>query len=119
MDFLGMERAERIVRDHEEGQQPADTLSSPPFSTLNDMVGVALQIAAEQGGWLNVRQATAILQAVYPKKDYRDISSPLFKSKDIKRVPAPLASGEVRLEINSFITYLREFKPRKGRTENE
>lgn len=115
MADLRMSEAKEIVEKHEGQANPLPR----SFSTLNDMVGVALQIAAEQGGWLNVRQATAILQAVYPKKDYRDISSPLFKSKDIKRVPAPLASGEVRLEINSFITYLREFKPRKGRTENE
>jgi len=118
MDFLGMERAEEIVRRHEEEGQQTNTPSMPsPFPPLDEIVIAARRIAAEQGGWLNTRQATALLERAVGPKEYRSISSPIFKA-DIKRVPAPL-SGEVRLEINSFITYLREFKPRKGRTENE
>ena len=101
--MLTLEEAMKIIDSHQ--QEPREL---PP-----NLHAAALEIATQQGGWLNVSQANSLLSRL-TGREYTSEATPLYKAIErglIAQQKGRLTS-ETRIEIESFIEYLRAFKVR-------
>lgn len=101
--WLSLEDAAKIIERHDEQRE------LPP-----SLVAAASEVAERQGGWLSVGQGSVLLSRL-TGESYDTNSTPIYKAierKLVETVPAPL-SDEVRLDANSFLSYLRAFKVRR------
>lgn len=102
--MLTLEEAMKIIERHQ--QEPREL---PP-----KLSAAALEIAESQGGWLNISQANSLLSRL-TGQEYNTEATPLYKAVErglLEQVKGSLTS-ETRIEIQSFIAYLRAFKVRR------
>lgn len=114
-----LEEAKGIVEEHEARAAVAESEQDPPGRV--EAIRLATEFADTQGGFLSVGQANTLL-TMSVGKEYDSRNSPLYSAKRrethglVTRIQ-PGTKGSVQVELDSFLRYLRKFKPatpRKG-----
>ena len=101
--WLSLDEAKEIVKRHDEQRE------LPP-----SLVAAASEIAQHQNGWVNVGHASTLLSRL-TGESYSTENTPVYKALErglLEQVKGSLTS-ETRIEINSFLAYLRAFRVRR------